>query len=641
MDETILSKQNNYPGSYIKQDLKEAEEEHRNHKELKDKKYGFYFLLFQGLVYIITIISFGFGNPDQLGKPYDSDQKVCGVDVGLEQYKFIYFTNPSDQKHLSRTVCVKECPVLEEDHNEDESLALQCYPNNAINSCRNRPSIDDPNYSMIYYDSVPFIDVCLPRKSSYFQNIQHGLDQSQIISFLSDMSSGRVIIFASLALCLFLNQLFYFMMIKLQKTSIWVISITSIFGLFISGFLGLFYFLKQYQYSETVITTAKITKEQAIGMIQVQESNITIILISSAFFLLCGVYFLIDLIVNRKRYKTMGVKIQIVNYFFDFSSSGIRQQEGQPSRFREILILLMGSAGCLLIFCALWVWMATNLFSIGKAVQGYYPFNTYQLNWTTYLMGFIHIFELVVVTLAILGSEQMLLIGKVVEVYKHMGIQRQKIDSQDPEQSLMDILEIYAFNNFGSVVFGEAIIFLLMIPRLLIKIYVWISLKNDAEFEIPSWFQQILCINDRAYLLAYLRNDEFLLSAKSQYVFDKRLKETTDVQYHGEQLSVTYCFAVANLCVSLTYILIITTSTKIGIHQPVYFLLVSFIFSYFISMMFSTVYGATIDNLTILLYRDTTPDGQEVGTCVRNAVRLMKESELDGQTHQQQHDVQD
>ncbi|CAD8090115.1 unnamed protein product [Paramecium primaurelia] len=634
MDETILSKQNNFPGSYIKQDLKEADEEHRNHKELKDKKYGFYFLLFQGLVYLITIISFGFGNPDQLGKPYDSDQNVCGVDVGLEQYKFIYFTNPTNQKHLDRTVCVKECPILTVDNDDDESLQLQCYPNKAINSCRNRPSIDDPNFSMIYYDSVPFIDVCLPKKSTYFNNIQDGLKQSGIISFLSDMSNGRVIILASLALCLLLNQLFYFLMIKVQKTAIWVISIISIFGLFLSGLLGLFYYLKQSQYSEPLITTTKLTKDQAIGMIQVYESNITIILISSVFFLLFGVYLLIDLILNRKTYKTMGIKIQIVNYFFDFSSSGIQQQEGQPSRFREILILLMGSAGCLLIFCALWVWMATNLFSIGKAVQGYYAFNTYQLNWTTYIMGFIHIFELVVVTLAIIGSEQMLLIGKVVEVYKHMGIQRQKIDSHDPELSLMDILEIYALNNFGSVVFGELIIFLLMIPRLFIKIYVWIRQKKDSHYQIPSRLQQILCINDRAYLLAYLRNDEFLLSAKSQYVFDQKLKETTNVQYHGEQLTVTYCFAVANLCVSLTYILIITTSSKIGIHQPVYFLLVSFIFSYFISVMFSTVYGATIDNLTILLYRDTTADGQIVGTCVRNVVRLMKEPELNEQTHQ-------
>ncbi|CAD8104436.1 unnamed protein product [Paramecium sonneborni] len=636
MDQTILSKQNNYPGSYIKQDLKEAEEEHKAHKELQDKKYGLYFLLFQGLVYLIAIISFGFGNPDQLGKPYDINLNVCGVGIGLEQYKFIYFTNPTDSKHLVRTVCVKECPVLAVENDEDESLELECYLNKLINSCRNRPSIDDPTYTMLYYDSVQFIDVCLPKKASYFNNIQEGLEQSGIISFLSDISNGKIIIFATLALCLLLNQLFYFLMVKLQESVIWVISITSIFGLFLSGILGLFYYMKQSGYSEPLSSgVVMLTDEQAIGRIQVEESNITIILLSSLFFLLFGVYFLIDLIFNRKTYKTLGIKIQIVNYFFDFSTSEIQQQEGQPSRFREILILLMGSAGCLLVFCTLWVWMATNLFSIGKAEEGYYAFNTFQLSWTTFIMGFIHIFELIVVTLAILGSEYMLLIGKVVEVYKHMGIKRQKINSQDRELSLMDIFEIYAFNNFGSVVFGEILIFGLMIPRLFIRIYVWIRQKKNPQFVISDRLQQILCINERSYLLAYLRNDEFLMSAQSQYVFDQKLKETTQVQYHGEQLSVTYCFAVANLCVSLTYILIITTSTSIGIHQPVYFLMVSFIFSYFISAMFSTIYGATIDNLTILLYRDTTADGKIVGTCVKNVVRLMKESDLSEQNPQQ------
>lgn len=45
--------------------------------------------------------------------------------------------------------------------------------------------------------------------------------------------------------------------------------------------------------------------------------------------------------------------------------------------------------------------------------------------------------------------------------------------------------------------------------------------------------------------------------------------------------------------------------------------------------MFSTIYGATIDNLTILLYRDAGIDGKTIGTCVGRAIRLMKEHILD------------
>lgn len=57
---------------HINNDLKEAEKEHKEHKELADKKYGLYFIIFQGIIYLFAIISFGFGHPEQLGKPYDS-----------------------------------------------------------------------------------------------------------------------------------------------------------------------------------------------------------------------------------------------------------------------------------------------------------------------------------------------------------------------------------------------------------------------------------------------------------------------------------------------------------------------------------------------------------------------------------------
>ena len=59
----------------------------------------------------------------------------------------------------------------------------------------------------------------------------------------------------------------------------------------------------------------------------------------------------------------------------------------------------------------------SNLFSIGSTEPGHFAFSTFRLSWTTFIMGFIHIIELIIVTIFILGSEMMLLIGKVVEVY--------------------------------------------------------------------------------------------------------------------------------------------------------------------------------------------------------------------------------
>lgn len=67
-----------------------------------------------------------------------------------------------------------------------------------------------------------------------------------------------------------------------------------------------------------------------------------------------------------------------------------------------------------------------------------------------------HIFELIIVTLTILGSEMMLLIGKIIEVYKISGLSRNLLkDIENKEElSIIEILETYSKNNIGSVIFG-------------------------------------------------------------------------------------------------------------------------------------------------------------------------------------------
>lgn len=75
------------------------------------------------------------------------------------------------------------------------------------------------------------------------------------------------------------------------------------------------------------------------------------------------------------------------------------------------------------------------------------------------------------------------------------------------------------------------------------------------------------------------------------------------------------------------------TRTTIIIQDPINFLLFSFISSYFVNFLsifkvtkfYSQIYGITIDNLTILLYRDVAVDGKVVGNSVRKSIRLIKE----------------
>jgi len=43
-----------------------------------------------------------------------------------------------------------------------DSVSLECHPNLKITSCDVRVQPGHPEYTLLYYDTVPFINVCVP-----------------------------------------------------------------------------------------------------------------------------------------------------------------------------------------------------------------------------------------------------------------------------------------------------------------------------------------------------------------------------------------------------------------------------------------------------------------------------------------------
>ena len=76
---------------------------------------------------IIAGFSLKKGDPRTLATPYDPDHRGCGVDSGVEDYPFIYFTSP-DPDFLWRTVCLKECP-------KKGDKVLKCAVNKYVKDC--------------------------------------------------------------------------------------------------------------------------------------------------------------------------------------------------------------------------------------------------------------------------------------------------------------------------------------------------------------------------------------------------------------------------------------------------------------------------------------------------------------------------
>ncbi|CAK91315.1 unnamed protein product (macronuclear) [Paramecium tetraurelia] len=627
MDSTIAMNQSNYPGPHIQEDLQQIEHYYQQPGKNQINKCSLFFLIFQNIVIFTSFLSVMIGNSKQLGCPFDSNGNICGGSPGLEQYKYIYFSNPSTDKSLYLTVCVKECPVKEIENEIDELLEIQCMPNQFIKSCKNTLFIGDNDFSLIYYDSLKFINVCLPTKSNYLQNVLVGLESPEVIKFFKDLENGALIIFCTFVFSILINQIVYVLLIKLQQKTIWIIQVTLILMLFLQAFLCInnYLFVIKLQQANK---NSKLTLPEVVSIVQNENSNFTISflpLILGIFFVILAIYYISDLIYNYKQYQTIGIKIKIVNYFYDYSSQALQDSQNKSkSNFQHFYLIpiVFGITNAGLFF--VWVLIANFILTIGNVTTHRYPFNTFQLNLLAYAFGIIHILGLLLLLLVISGISKFLIIGIMLKQYGVFVNEKSNSHLLNEQKSTMQILKTLIFKNIDAIILGQVLISLLWIPRALIKIYLWM-LSNPNYLE-SNLIQNILSINERAYLLSFIRTEGFLQNAKCQYLFDQKLMKHTQIQQHGQLFMNSCSLTISILCMSFTYLLLIYTRTTIIIQAPIYFLVFSFFSSYFVTKFFSHIYGISIDYLTILLYRDVTVDGQVVGKSVRKPIRLLKET---------------
>ncbi|CAD8178320.1 unnamed protein product [Paramecium pentaurelia] len=634
MDQTIVMNNNsNYPGQHIKEDLQNLDLDYKQPRLNQDNQYSIYFLIFQSIVIFISFLSVAIGNSKQLGFPFDSNGNICGQSVGLEQYKYIYFSNPANDKSLYLTVCVKECPIQENENEVDELLELQCMPNQLIKTCQNNQLIGDNDFSLIYYDSLKFINVCLPTKSSYFKNVLIGLESHRIVRFFQDLKNGFLLILCTFLFCTLINQIVYILLINLQQKTIWIIQVTLILVLILLTFIFINYYMLQLKLQQLNSNSIKLTLSEMISIVQINNSNFTIIfspLILGLFFALLAIYYTFDLIYNYKKYQTIGLKITIVNYFYDYKSQ-VQQNchINKQSIFTYFYLIPIAFGVIIAVIFFIWVLIANNILTIGNVTTYRYPFNTFQLNLLAYIFGIIHILDLFLILLVISGISKFLIIGIILEQYSFFI--REKLNNLKfkKDKSIKKILLFFLFNKLGIIMLGEFLIFFLKIPKMIIKIYLWLIMIKNPNYKVSNLASNILSINERAYILSFIRPDGFLLNAKCQYLFDKKLMQQTQIQQqYGKLFTNSCCLTISSLCLSFTYLLLIITRTTIIIQDPINFLLFSFLSSYYITKFYSQIYGNTIDNLTILLYRDVTADGKIVGKSIKKPIRLLKETEI-------------
>ena len=111
------------------------------------------------------------GKPDYLMAIYDSDGRACGLDKGVKDYPYAYFSRPDPAKTikemLSYTLCVKACPT-------EGALTLDCAATsvNKTQLCTglvlNKPTAAaltaGSTQTIIYSSALAFDKMCMPGK---------------------------------------------------------------------------------------------------------------------------------------------------------------------------------------------------------------------------------------------------------------------------------------------------------------------------------------------------------------------------------------------------------------------------------------------------------------------------------------------
>jgi len=142
------------------------------HRSCRDMICCLVFLLFWCGFFAVTIYGLTKGNPESLGRGYDYDGRLCGIDSAVADYGYLYFAIPYSG-YLNRTVCVKSCPTT-------NSSSISCIPTTQNTNCNptlNFASItltqftnalnSGTNGMLVLYDTTGYLNrFCLPSSST-------------------------------------------------------------------------------------------------------------------------------------------------------------------------------------------------------------------------------------------------------------------------------------------------------------------------------------------------------------------------------------------------------------------------------------------------------------------------------------------
>ena len=177
------------------------------------------FLLFIGLVAVVSVFSYIEGDMDNVAQVIDSDQKICGQG-DRKNFPYIYVNDPFSLKFYENTVCVSACP-------SSDNQRVSCFPNNDIKKC------DDIH---VRASVLLASRLCVPKVKQIANSVKMAVNLSYIQESIEDLREVWPMIVLGVFIGMIVLALYICIMRICTKCFVFTILILVFVGLLLLGF---------------------------------------------------------------------------------------------------------------------------------------------------------------------------------------------------------------------------------------------------------------------------------------------------------------------------------------------------------------------------------------------------------------------
>jgi len=542
------------------------------------------FIAFLGGMIGIAGYSLSRGNPNIIGRGYDTDKKICGYSEGYTDYPYLYFTVPMNG-YLNQTLCVKTCPYAAS--GQTLPNPIECKTNSMYSTCSGISNQDAIKYDAatnsnkkgklyIYNSTAYFGRYCAPvQLMDYSKDALASLsDNDQLDQWFSDVKTAWPVIAVSVGVAFVIGFIYLILLRCCSGVLTWL----AIFG-FIAGtaVLGWRFYqnAKDAEAANSGTDSSNYKAQKIIAYVLWGVAGFTCLAV------LC-------------MYNRIRLAIAILKAASDYVRN-------------TLSVFLVPPVICVILVAFYTYWTITSIYlvSSGQATTtGSTPITSISFDTQLKKIMIYQLLGLLWVNAFVLASTQFIIASSTCLWYFSQGT------GQGSSHTIRtSVYRLFRYH-LGSIAFGSLILALVQLARIILAYFQQQAKKMQGkESKVIKWalgclqcylacFERFIkFLNKNAYIQIALTGKNFCLAAKDGFFLVLRNPLRIGALATIGSIFILFGKVFIASVTSLAAFMYLTKGEqyKDKLYNPFIPVLLVFIFAYAIGAVFMTIYGLAAD----------------------------------------------